>query len=518
MADETKDQGAISNSGTDPKTIGVPRPQETEPEVQILEEHVTHAARKPTPSLPIKPPTKPVVPTSTMVPPPAIPKVNPEVPRPTPAIPIRPDAIANDVGLVLQPKKVPGPKTPPTPSPLPLKEKPLSVADVEKFTPPSTGEPALGDDIAKILAAVKLPERREAALPNEKKVAREPKKFDTSVAGSVLNEGSAPILPAQEINVSGTEKSAAPTQSPDGVKVIQRTPSSVTAVHTLKDDLQGVVHDQKMSLVKAVSLEEDRRAHKGSSAGESLGVQQRSKRTFGIIFASLTLLALGAGALFGVLFIMNQQKAPPHIDVGSSILFAEQSVLLSLDAQSPDELKRALEAGRTTSQGALGSVTRIIPVTAETGQGGTPQNRPATFKEFMAAIGAHPSDDLLRALGSDFFLGIHSVDKSSPLIVITVTSHARAFAAMLSWEESLNPDLAPLFTAVPVLKLDQNGVPSKRTYEDLVMRNYDVRALKDDSGEIQLYYSFPTQNILIIAESPYSFPEILSRLQASRQL
>ena len=58
----------------------------------------------------------------------------------------------------------------------------------------------------------------------------------------------------------------------------------------------------------------------------------------------------------------------------------------------------------------------------------------------------------------------------------------------------------------------------KGRYEDLVMRNYDVRALKDDAGEIQLYYSFPTQNILIIAESPYSFPEILSRLQASRQL
>ena len=50
------------------------------------------------------------------------------------------------------------------------------------------------------------------------------------------------------------------------------------------------------------------------------------------------------------------------------------------------------------------------------------------------------------------------------------------------------------------------------------MGNYDVRALKDDAGEVQLYYSFPTQNILIIAGSPYSFPEILSRLQASRQL
>ena len=215
---------------------------------------------------------------------------------------------------------------------------------------------------------------------------------------------------------------------------------------------------------------------------------------------------------------MNQQKAPPQVDTGSSILFAEQSILLSLDGHSPSELKRVLEAGRTTSQGALGSITRIIPVISETDADGVPQNRPATFREFMAAMGAHASDDLFRALGNDFFLGIHAADKSAPVVVVPVVSHARAFAAMLNWEPSLNGDLSPLFTAVPALRQDANGLPVLRTYEDLVMRNYDVRALKDDAGDIQLYYSFPTQNVLIIAGSPYSFPEILSRLQASRQL
>jgi len=110
------------------------------------------------------------------------------------------------------------------------------------------------------------------------------------------------------------------------------------------------------------------------------------------------------------------------------------------------------------------------------------------------------------------------VDKNAPILIIPVTSHDHAFAAMLEWEKNLNADLSPLFTAVPTLKQDQNGLPVERTYEDLVMRNYDVRALKDDAGTIELYYSFPTQNILVIAESPYSFAEILSRLQAGRQL
>lgn len=63
-----------------------------------------------------------------------------------------------------------------------------------------------------------------------------------------------------------------------------------------------------------------------------------------------------------------------------------------------------------------------------------------------------------------------------------------------------------------------DGIQVQRPFSDLVMRNYDVRALKDNDGVIQLYYSFPTRDLLVIAESPYTFTEILSRLQAGRRL
>lgn len=435
-------------------------------EVHILEEHVTRAAQKP---------------------------ISPNPVQPTPPSP-----------SVLQ--AIPTAAPPPTSIP----EAPIPIAPSLQL---NVGESGVGNDIAKILADVKLPERHEAVASGERHVAVEEKKFDTSIVGSVAT--SPANNPAQD---ASAEMPTSLNTSQDEPKEAQKNSSSVTAVHTLKDDLQNVVHDQKISLVRAVSLEEDRRAHKAPESIETPGTKQRSKRTLGTMFAALILLGLGAAALFGVAFIMNQQRSPPQIDTGSSILFAEQSVLLSIDAQSPGELKRMLEAGGAASQGTLGSITRIIPVTAAKSADGTIENRAATFKEFMAAIGAHPPDDLLRALENDFFLGIHAVDKSAPILVIPVTSHDHAFEAMLNWEESLNIDLAPAFSPVPVLTRDKNGLPVKRVYNDLVMRNYDVRALKDDAGTIQLYYSFPTQNILVIAESPYSFPEILSRLQASRKL
>ena len=82
----------------------------------------------------------------------------------------------------------------------------------------------------------------------------------------------------------------------------------------------------------------------------------------------------------------------------------------------------------------------------------------------------------------------------------------------------MNTALAPFFTPVPTQKMGPDGLPIARIFSDMVMRNYDVRALQDDSGTIELYYSFPNPNLLIIAESPATFTEVLSRLQANRKL
>jgi hypothetical protein len=306
--------------------------------------------------------------------------------------------------------------------------------------------------------------------------------------------------------------------------------TTVAPVHTLKDDLQHVVREQKISVVRAVSLEEERRHRLPAPAGapgrtedfqappQTPAQAQRSKRTLSILFSVLLLLVLGGAALGGVYLIAQQRAGSTPAPTAQSILFAESTAALPIGTQSASDIKRVLANARAGAHGTLGSITRILPVVNATAADGTTTARPATFAEFMNAIGAGAPDDLLRAAGGDFFFGIHTVDKNAPVIVVPITSYDHAFAAMLSWEPAMNAGLSPVFTALPAQTTDSNGLPQNRTFEDVVMRNYDVRALKDDAGNVQLYYSFPTQNILIIAESPYSFAEVLSRLQAERKL
>jgi hypothetical protein len=214
---------------------------------------------------------------------------------------------------------------------------------------------------------------------------------------------------------------------------------------------------------------------------------------------------------------MKEQTPTPAVSQ-SSILFSEQTVSFPLDGQTAQSLKDALAQASQRQLGQLGSITRVVPTIQATSTSGQIGPTPATISQFFSALGIQAPQQLMSAIGPDFFFGFHVVDTNAPLFVIPVTSYDHAFAGMLAWEPAMDSDLAPVFTAVSATKLDPNGVPEARTFEDDILRNYDVRELKDDSGNVILYYSFPTPSILVIAQSPYSFTEILSRLQAQREL
>jgi hypothetical protein len=358
----------------------------------------------------------------------------------------------------------------------------------------SPGEEPLKADIAKILKDIKLPERR--SLPGA-----EPKEPTTIPISTVLGES----MP------EATTEPSAPTQQAKPVP--PQNPTGVNAVHTLKHDLQGVVHDQKISYVRAVALEQEKK--RPAEGVQTPAAAPRAQRTLGIVFAALLLLFLGGAALAGVYFVAKQNAAIPEDPSRESLVFAEQTVTFPIDGTQPSALKAQLREARLASNASLGSITRIVPVIGadETGAG-----RAAGLHDFLTAIGARAPVELLRALEDEFFFGIHTVDENAPVIVIPVISYDRAFASMLEWEHTLNEDLAPAFSPLPRLTAGEDGIPTQRRFADIVMRNYDVRALTDDAGIVQLYYSFPTRGVLIIAESPYSFTELLNRLQAGRKL
>jgi hypothetical protein len=366
------------------------------------------------------------------------------------------------------------------------------------------------ENFAKILEEVKLPERRNFKAGADIPTAPTDLPEAAILEEHIIKKAEVPAQnpqPAQPAN-------ATPESEPQNV---ERSSSIVSPLRTLKDDLQTVVREQKISLVHAVTLEQEKKHGQEHLAPEQQEIKtRRTRRTVGAIFASGIFVLLGAAALYGVFFVIQQQQSIPPAPQ-ASILFAEKTVTFPLDGQTPGNLKATLAQARTQQLGALGSIIRVVPTIMSTTTGSTPQAQPATLAQFFSALGMNPPQELVDATGPDFFFGFHVVDTNAPLLVIPVTSYDHAFAGMLAWEPTMDSDLSPIFTQVS-MTIATSGIPVERTFQDAVMRNYDVRELTDDSGNIVLYYSFPTPDILVIAQSPYSFTEILSRLQAQREL
>lgn len=353
---------------------------------------------------------------------------------------------------------------------------------------PHSGE--IKDDIAGILQSVKLPERRD---------------FN---AGADTKKPPVTVVPDIDaaLKTAQSEKPADPEERP-----------IVTASRTLKDDLQDIVRRKKISLVKAAALEQDKRKDSPLPTAQDSASGRRRRRTAVILFVSFLLIALGGAALYGVLLVQQTHAnlAPPQYQ---SLIFAEQTETISIDNVAPDTLKATIAHALSGSLGPVGSITQIVPITATTSADGSTVTGPATLSQFFAALGISPPAQLMQGLGDSFFFGAHTIDTNVPLFVIPVTNYDLAFAGMLAWEPQMGADLSPIFTSAPALVTGSDGLPTARTFQDAVMRNYDVRELQDDNGNIILYYSFPTPNILIIAESPSTFAEVLSRLQAHGEL
>lgn len=402
---------------------------------------------------------------------------------------------------------VPGPSTgPSTAIPAPMTMPPI-------VHPPIVGTPTsnspLGStaipraDIAQALAGVRLPERKDFRGAADSKSPIPTEKHEMPLVTAMPHEPSADLS-------DGTRTPQSPNTEQDSV---------VVPVHTLKQDLEGIVVDQKMSMVHAVAMEQDKKRGQADIVAEASAHSQRSRRTSLFVFASFVLVVLGGAALFGVMTIMGQRAPSAQTSTGSALLFAEQAVAFPLGNYTPTAIKQTLSQARYSSSGAVGSIVHIVPMVSGTDPTtGATIEQEATLKEFLQAMGTHAPEDLVRALSSEFFFGIHAADQNAPVFIIPVVSYDRAFSAMLTWEKTLNADLTPVYTQVPVLAMGPDNLPTQRTFQDEVMRNYDTRTLKDDSGKIRLYYSFPSRSILVIAENPYSFAEVLSRLQAQRRL
>jgi hypothetical protein len=273
---------------------------------------------------------------------------------------------------------------------------------------------------------------------------------------------------------------------------------TLSSIRTFKGDVSDTISREKLSLVGMALKEKERRA-----GGEEVPAAAKSKRNIAIIITSVVLVVAGIGIGVFILISKPQTKvATPQKQAQESILFADAQKELNVTSLRPETVISSLHKEMLGVGLKLGEVENIFftSTTASTAQA-------LAVGQFFNAVGADAPDALVRSLNDNYMYGIHIFDKNTAFLFLESNSYEKTYAEMLGWEKNYMFDRFAPALEINVPKEDLSVKP----FEDAVIKNIDVRVLRDSAGNIALLYAFLNRNYLVITTNENTFYEVLSR-------
>ncbi|MDP2676083.1 MAG: hypothetical protein Q8O83_00120 [bacterium] len=125
--------------------------------------------------------------------------------------------------------------------------------------------------------------------------------------------------------------------------------------------------------------------------------------------------------------------------------------------------------------------------------------------EWFDFLGIGLPSSLRVTITSPWTLGILGTSEGGkPVFIMPVISFEQAFAGMLAWEQD-----HPL----AIRNLLPQGIPERKfeRFEDMIIKNQDVRFLQNEQGQMILVYGFFNRKILIITTSLEAMEQIIER-------
>lgn len=276
--------------------------------------------------------------------------------------------------------------------------------------------------------------------------------------------------------------------------------NSVKAIRTYQSDVAESVKENKTSVAHMVIAEEARKRR--LSEFDSPG----SKRNITFVFLGLALIAMGG---FTALFIYNKEQRARTAIQGAqnqSLIFAENHRSLSVTGLGSDALAKAIG---TKVRNANNKLDTIENISFSEKEGAV--EVPVTTERFFFFLDTRIPSALLRSLDPVFMFGIHTFNGNRPFLIFQTNYYENSFAGMLGWEQYMARDLFPIFS----IQESPTSEAFNRPFEDVVIKNRDTRVLKDNNGNVILFYTFANKKTLIIANSSDTLEEIIRRLNSS---
>lgn len=287
-----------------------------------------------------------------------------------------------------------------------------------------------------------------------------------------------------------------------------RLPESAFTLSPLKtysSDFADEMQKAGASTVTVLAAEQDS-ARSGKRQVAQKKVIPTVDTTWWYVLAGAILLAAGVGGVYLAYSFFVGGEAPT---IGIPV--AESSVVAPIFA---DDYSEIVGSGPSLMQAFRKEVSR--PIADDTVLLLTLEGAP--LKSIFVEMNPRAPSALLRNLNATgAAAGVVRVGGTqSPFFILPVKSYNVTFSAMLSWESTMQKNLALLYPLYPS-ETAPNAITSIFSeYVDELAGNRDVRVYRDPDGRSILVYGYWDAKTLVIARDPIAFAEIVDRLATNR--
>lgn len=290
------------------------------------------------------------------------------------------------------------------------------------------------------------------------------------------------------------------------------TSSLVRSIHTYKEDIASSVKGGA-SITSIAAAENARRTAQPGSDSESA---ETSKNVV-IIAISVSLLLIGGiGSWYA--YSNYRDKTQVIVEQKQRDPVQAEKITELAPKSGADTLASQLYSTVQNSSAPLNSVERLIPIAKETITltDGTEKTVPLSTEQFFRQIGANMPDTLLRSFDPSFYFGLNAVRGNQAFLILKTNSFDVALSGMFRWEPMMIRDLQNLFlrpadrVLPPLYTIGTSSVAYK--FEDAILQNKEIRAVRDLKGNVVLLYAFLDTKTLLITSDEATLKDVSARL------
>ncbi|NTV22685.1 MAG: hypothetical protein HGB03_03970 [Candidatus Yonathbacteria bacterium] len=279
------------------------------------------------------------------------------------------------------------------------------------------------------------------------------------------------------------------------------------SLRTFESDVAEAMRSQKPSMVQSVLAE-----HRISEEKAEVAIVEKKKNN-AFVYGAIALLILGTASLgvggwyWYTQTFSNGETSRTTLEV-PALFSTEGKKEISANGLEEASVRNAIKNTILNTDMFIDSISQLYVTEQSVGLDGTSSVTVVQTERFLSLIGSSMPSWLARSFGPIYELGVHVWNGNQGFLVFTTTNDLfdNAFSGMLKWEPSMARDLIPMFG----ISVDQSVF--EKQWEDVIIKNRDVRSLKDMSGNIVLLYTFYDKETLIIATSPDTMDEIVNRI------